>query len=86
MFTIFAEETKRPRNGELAPLKSPRKKEDRSGNIYREKRPSRPLSPKQQVDIMLSIEQEEAKVIGDPSPIDMEVSYSMIQQPQSLNR
>ena len=65
---------KRARSGELAPL-SPRKKE-RGGpqqtNIYKE-RPPRPMSPNQQLNLMLHIEREEAKVVGEPSDTDMEV-------------
>ena len=75
-FVYFLENGKRSRSGELAPI-SPRKKKDPltpvHENIYREKRPSRPLSPNQQMTVMLAIEHEEDKVIGKPSEVDMEV-------------
>lgn len=65
---------KRARSGELAPL-SPRKIKDgltNHTNIYRERAP-RPMSPNQQIDLMLHIEREERKTLGEPSAVDMEV-------------
>lgn len=64
---------KRARSSELMPLQIPHK-DGTAGNIYKEKRPARPLSPNQQVNIMLALEKEEFDVIGDPSHIDMEVT------------
>lgn len=78
--SIFPENGKRARSGELAPI-SPRKKKDLLSpsheNIYRERRPTRPLSPNQQMTVMLAIEHEEDKVISNPSEVDMEVSFTL---------
>lgn len=81
------ENGKRARNGELAPI-SPRKRKDPVSpsheNIYREKRPSRPLSPNQQMTVMLAIEHDEDRVIGKPSEVDMEVGVNTESRYQSL--
>lgn len=47
-------------------------------NIYKQRKPAIPLSPNQQIDIMLSLEQEEAQVIGEPSSTDMEVCVALM--------
>lgn len=72
---------KRARSGELAPL-SPRKKKEGFGlshpNIYKE-HPPRPMSPNEQMNLMLLIEREEAKVSGEPSAVDQEVQINFYQ-------
>jgi len=71
----ISENPKRARSGELAPIKSPRKRKEESGHkeSTRCRVEMRPMTPQEQINVMLRIEKEEASVIGEPSDVDLEV-------------